>query len=514
MDVVPAVRAALIEQIGQQRFDRWFAADATFRMHQNRLSVIVSNAFYENWLRRNFRAQLETVAGQVCRRDVQVEFLVDPSRCNPSPSCDAAATASNVVSPAASAAVVPAAACSDAHPAISLATADSVSDKGQSASPKTPPTLSLVRSVQEPGCSSAEPPSTSQRATSSTRRRRFLRLDEFVVGESNKLAATSARMVCDEPGRYSPLFIHGPTGVGKTHLLEGIWGRIRNTRPQMRCVFLTAEQFTSYFLAALRGSGLPSFRRKYRDVDLLVIDDAQFFAGKRATSVEMLYTINTLLEMGRQIVVSADRPLSELRELGHDLIARLQSGMRCGIEPPDYNVRLGVLRRLANKTGQVFPEEVLEFVASRLKTHAWELSGAIHRLAATHEATGQPLSVEMAEKALAELLRQQERVVRLPDVEKAVCSVLGIDPKALQSNQKARHVSYPRMLAMWLARKHTRAALAEIGRYFGRRSHATVIAAQKKVAGWIDQQAPLRLADRDWNVEEAIRRVEEQLMTG
>ena len=252
---------------------------------------------------------------------------------------------------------------------------------------------------------------------------------------------------------------YGPTSVGKTHLLEGIWTAARQSHQRLTAVYLSAEQFTSHFLEALRGSGLPSFRRKYRGVGLLMIDDLQFFVGKRATQVELLHTIDTFLREGRQLVFAADRSPAELAELGPELTTRLSSGLVCRIEPPDYATRLGIVAPNGAADEAHVPAEVQDFVASQLTSHARELSGALCRLQATGQAMGRPISLAMAEEALADLIRHSGRVVRLADIEKAVCEVFGLEPASLQSDAKAKRVSHPRMLAMWLARKHTRAAL-------------------------------------------------------
>jgi len=316
------------------------------------------------------------------------------------------------------------------------------------------------------------------------------------------------------PGELSPLVFYGPTSVGKTHLLEGIWTETRRLNRSLAAVHLSAEEFTTGFLEALRGGGLPSFRRKYRGVELLIIDDLQFFAGKRATLVELLYTADTLLRSGGQLVFAADRSPAELVDLGPELVTRLESGMVCRIDPPDYQTRLGIIAGMSRRFGLVLPPDVAEFVASRLTNHARELSGALCRLQATSRASGQRITLSLAEEALAEMIRSSRRVVRLADIEKAVCRTLGIDESALQSQRTAQSVTHPRMLAMWLARKHTRNALAEIGQYFGRRSHSTVISAQKRVERWLAGGHSLKLADRTWDVDEAIRQVERCLKTG
>ena len=335
-----------------------------------------------------------------------------------------------------------------------------------------------------------------------------------MAGDANRLAIASAEMVVRQPGQLTPLMFYGPTSVGKTHLLEGIWTAARKSHGRLTTIYLSAEQFTSQFLEALRGSGLPSFRRKYRGVGVLMLDDLQFFVGKRATQVELLHTIDTFLREGRQLVFAADRSPAELPELGPELTTRLTSGLVCRIEPPDYATRLGILGQMARRMKLHVPADVQQFVASRLTSHARELSGALCRLQATSESLGRPISLAMAEEALADLIRHSGRAVRLPDIEKAVCEVFGLEPASLQSDVKGKRVSHPRMLAMWLARKHTRAALSEIGHFFGRRSHSTVVSAQKRVDGWMASGRPLDLAERHWPVDDAIRQVERRLAAG
>jgi chromosomal replication initiator protein len=282
-----------------------------------------------------------------------------------------------------------------------------------------------------------------------------------------------------------------------------------------QAVYLSAEQFTSLFLEALHGgTGLPSFRRKYRGVGLLLIDDVQFFAGKKATVLELLHTIDTLTREGRQLVLAADRAPAELTDLGPELINRLQGGLVCRIDPPDYETRLGIVRQMAIQLNVPAPDEVYAFIASHLTNNARELAGALKRLHVTSQAHQRSMTLSLAEDALSEMIRHGARSVRLADIERAVCQIFGLEADSLQSQRKGKHISHPRMLAMWLARKHTRSALAEIGHYFGRRSHSTVISAQKKVETWMAGKVEPGLTDSRLNIEDAIRRVEECLMVG
>jgi chromosomal replication initiator protein len=274
---------------------------------------------------------------------------------------------------------------------------------------------------------------------------------------------------------------------------------------------LTAEQFTSYFMGALHGSGLPSFRMKYRGVGLLAIDDIQFFAGKRATVVELLHTIDTLLREGKQVVLSADRPADQLMELGPELVARLQGGLSCPIEAPDFDTRLAVVNRLAVQLNIVVPAEVCAMLAGQITTHARALAGALRRLALASDALGRQINVALAEETLADLMTAPVRQLRLADIEAATCDVFSLEPNSLQSTERGKRVDCPRMLAMWLARKHTRAALSEIGQYFGRRSHSTVISASKKIDACLHEPSTLI---GNMRLDELVRRVEQRLGTG
>ena len=337
---------------------------------------------------------------------------------------------------------------------------------------------------------------------------------QLCVGPSNRMAYAAVEMAVGRPGEVSPLVIHGPSGVGKTHLLEAACERARELHPGSNAVCLSAEQFTTAFLQALHGGGLPGFRRTCRTADVLVIDELQFFVGKKATLLEVQQTLDALQRHGKQLILGCDRELDALPDLGGDFLTRLRGGMVARILAPDYDVRRGIVASVCSKRGLTVPDDVLHYIATSMTRHARELLGAVNRLEATALMLGVPISLGMAEESLADLVRSSARSVRLADIERAVCKAFGIETGSLQSSRRARTASHPRMLAMFLARKHTQAALSEIGTYFGRRSHSTVIAAQKAVGDWVAKGAPIRLADASWDVEEAIRRVEDMLRAG
>lgn len=505
-EIVTNLRAALAESLGQQSFELWFGAHTELAIDGCTLTVRVASDFFHDWLRRNFRAKIEACAAAVLGEGSAVQFVVDKALAKPHDAQQCSQVKDNGQA--------------DTEPesdrdATNAPLAIAVRENDRSAPERKRPSSRPSRSGSAQGVPAtlafhaAQVPGATAPA-----RRRFARLADFVVGPSNRLAHTSAQMTVERPGELSPLMVYGPTGVGKTHLLEGIWSAAMQSRIPGGAVYLTAEQFTSFFLEALRGSGLPNFRRKYRGVGLLLIDDLQFFAGKRATLVELLYTVGTLGEAGRQIVLAADRAPSEMPELGDELVHRLEGGMLCRIEQPEYETRRGITAGIAGQMQLDVPADVLDFIAAHVTSHPRALQGALHRLHATSLAHGCPIDLPLAREALAESIQRAARPVRMADIERAVCQVFGLEPRSLQSTRKAKEVSYPRMFAMWLARKHTRAALTEIGTYFGRRSHATVLSAQQKVNDWVSSRASVDLADRTWNAEEAIRALEDRLRTG
>jgi chromosomal replication initiator protein len=470
MEIVSAVRIALAGKVGQDRFELWFGAGTRLGYDGSVLRIGAPSRFFLEWIRGNFRRHIEGACCEVLGKCPAVEFHLDSTATEGDSESVQAVSGNGTAKPA--------------QPGPRVAAAEHRADHA--------------------------PPDPSAPLP----RRRFASLDTFVASEPNRLAVASAEMIVRQPGQITPLMFHGPTSVGKTHLLEGIWTAARKSQHRLSVVYLSAEQFTSYFLEALRGSGLPNFLRKYRGVGLLMIDDLQFLVGKRATQVELLHTVDTFLRDGRQLVFAADRSPAELPELGPELTTRLTGGLVCRLEPPDYATRLGIIGQMARRMKFQVPPEVQEFIATRLTNHPRELSGALCRLHATSHSLGRPISLAIAEEALAEMIRHNGRVVRLPDIEKAVCEVFGLEPASLQSDAKGKRVSHPRMLAMWLARRHTRAALSEIGHYFGRRSHSTVISAQKRVDGWMVSGHPLALAEQSWPVDDAIRQVERRLAAG
>jgi chromosomal replication initiator protein len=488
------LHAALRERVGHQRYAVWFEGNCRFVVDADAVVVISPSRFAEDVIRRGFGGDIESVVADVCGDHRSLVFQLADS---PVASNEAAAAS---MSPRATIKRSraerqrkkqhPIQRPEEMLPSASAASADDVVADGGASSKDVRP---------------APPP---------PKRRTLATLEGFVTGPSNRMARAAAEMVVSRPGEISPLVIHGASGTGKTHLLEGIVSLLRQKQPGLGVLLVPAEQFTTGFLQALHGGGLPGFRRSYRSVDILLVDDLQFFSGKRATAVELQQTIDALLRQGRQVVCTSDREPAQLEELGADLLGRLEGGMSVRIAAADFDVRRGIVAGLAARRGLVCDDAVIDYVATHLTRNARELAGGVNRLEATAHMLGLPVSIELAQEALADLVRAGGRSIRLADIERAVCSAFGLEPGSLQSARRSRTVNHLRMLAMFLARKHTPAALTEIGSYFGRRSHSTVIAARKTVASWLAARQSVQLGDATWESEEAVRRVEEILRAG
>jgi chromosomal replication initiator protein len=471
MEIVSAITRAIAERIGKDRFEMWLAG-STIRVENRSLLLGATEAFKLERIRRNFRGDVIAAAERVLGYEPGLVLAIDEA-------------ARKAAKEAAAGKEKNAAAVDQRQLELFAATAPAVDGEESASRPET--------------------------TAFKTLRRPFASLDALIVGDGNRVAHAAATSLLGRLGKVSPLLFYGPTGCGKTHLLEGIWSAARKSGQVRRVVYLTAEQFTTHFVEALKGAGLPSFRRKYRDVEILLIDDVQFFAGKRSTLVELLYTIDTLLQEGRQVVLAADRPPAELRFLGSDIATRLAGGLACGIEPADFATRESILRQMARKEGIDVPSDVLSHLAAQLAGDARQLAGGLHRLAAVSRAYERPITLELAQTALADVLQAARRAVRLPDIVGAVCHLFGMEPEQMNSPSRSPTVSHPRMLAMFLARKYTRAALSEISRFFCRKSHTTVLSAEETVQQWLSRGKTLALPQGNCRVEEALRRVEMQL---
>lgn len=357
---------------------------------------------------------------------------------------------------------------------------------------------------------------TAQAAVSPRRKfgRRGKSLSEFVVGESNELAMTAVERVVSEPGEVTPLYLHAGVGNGKSHLLEAIRMRLRKDAPHLQVVMLTAEQFANYFTQALGGKSLPSFRQRFRSVDVLLVDDVDFFDGKKGIQEEFLHTVKQFEEPGRQLIVTANRHPRLLTKTTDELTSRFASGLVCRLDKPGLETRLEIVRRHARRQGCQLPPATVAFVAEKFTNNGRELEGAVNILATWSQMTKKVVTASSARKLLSQLERDCMRFVRMADIELAICGLFGIAEEELKSKTRKQSIAQPRMLAMYLSRKLTQTPYSEIGAYYGGRNHSTVMSAEKKIDEQLSQDGLFQIASETWELKDLIETLKDRILAG
>jgi len=321
--------------------------------------------------------------------------------------------------------------------------------------------------------------------------------DDFVIGKSNELAAAAAHAVAQAPGKvYNPLFIYGDTGLGKTHLMQAVGHDILERKPDTRITFIGTEQFTNELVAAIQNRTTPDFRRRFRETDLLLVDDVHFLKGKEAMQEEFFHTFNALYEAGRQIVLTSDRPPSEIPGLEARLVSRFQWGMVADIEMPDLEHRIAILRTKARRDHLelTIPEDVVRFIAENVRSSVRELEGSIIKLLAYASLKHREITVEVARDALRDKLKAMEAsggsggpVLNTYAIQQAVAKEWGVTTEGLRSKTRTKNLTVPRQVAMHLMRELLGMQLVEIGAAFGGRDHSTVIHSIERVAAMMTE---------------------------
>jgi len=307
--------------------------------------------------------------------------------------------------------------------------------------------------------------------------------DSFVVGKSNELAYAAANRIAESKEvPFNPLFLHGGVGLGKTHLMHAIAHKVKADNPNRKIMYMSAEKFMYQFISAIRGKNTVDFKRQFRSVDLLMIDDVQFIANKESTQEEFFHTFNALVDNRRQVVISADRSPTDLAGIEERIRSRLGWGLVADIHPTDYELRLGILQTKSNNfEDTTIPREVLEFLAGKILSNVRELEGALNRVVAYSELTGQEVTVDMTRNVLQDLLRANDRKVTIDEIMRQVSDYYNLRMAEILSARRARDIARPRQVAMYLSKQMTSRSLPEIGRKFGGRDHTTVMHAVRKI---------------------------------
>ena len=461
-DVVAALGQAIAQRIGDKRYETWFKGNTRFTLEDGLLTVGVPNHHFQEFLEKRFANEVRAAAGEACGQPTEVRFSI--------------------------------------HPQLFQALRQAQAEVKH-------------REPTPPPRPHAKPATRQQAEPRAARTRRWHRLSDFVVGPCNRLAHSAAVSVVEAPAEgANPLVIHGPVGTGKTHLLEGIYAGLRRSNSSWRVCYVGAEEFTNRFVQAMRLGKLAAFRKYFRDCDALLLDDLNFLASKPATQEEFLHTFDSLQAEGRQIVVSCDCHPKLAGEFTPEVIDRLLSGGVWGLTPPDPQTRLDLLQWKALRDHLDMAAEVFPFLVGQLRGNVRELEGCLHSLKHFSRVTGRRIDLPMVREALGDLLRHSVKVFHLADIDRAAATALRLPAGALQSKKRDWAVSHPRMLAIFLARKHTSATYSEVGRHFGGRNHSTAVAAEKKVRTWLAKSADMVVGERRLGAKEAIELIERELL--
>ena len=401
-DRLSAVQKELAQRLGSQRYELWLGPHTSVEFSEGELAIGCPTQFECQWVRSRLHATLLACCKKVWDREVAIRYHVVSK-----------VEGSKVEGSKAEAAKA---------------------EGGR-------------RKMEGLAVEHASPPIHATRTPRPTPQNKST-FANFVVGKGNELARRTAQAVIEQPGHYGPLLLFGPPGVGKTHLCYAMLQQLRQSASRTHAIRLTAEQFTGEFLEALDRRSLPSFRQKYRAVDVLFIDDIQFLVGKRATLDEMLHTIDTLHERGRQVVLTCDRSPGDLQKVSTELVSRISGGLSIPLESPDFATRLGVVRQLSLRLKVSLDEEVICLIATQVAGSARQLAGAINRLVATSMAHKTTITLDLARTTLVEFVQQNTPAVRLADIQRAVCEVFGVEPASLKSTRqnpldcRATHVGH------------------------------------------------------------------------
>ena len=463
----------LEQAIGETRYEQWFAGQTVVSFSGDVVTIGVKSPFLIKWLRREFSEPALEAARECVGISAQVRFDVDPR------AMELAASA-----------VTQQPHCSGNKPGPANKT-----DAGTESVPA--------------------PRNQPEKKRLPPRRRRFARLDDFISGSCNRVALSMVDIICKQPGeQYNPLYLYGGVGVGKTHLAEGIHVRVRELHPELQVTYLTAEAFANFFIKALREKTLPAFRRRFRSIDVLIVDDIEFLNAKKGIQEEFCHTMQELLSYGRQVVIAGNRHPRMLTNVRPELTTRFLSGLVIRLEAPDLETRKEIVKDHAKRFKLNISEEAVNFVARKFTRNVRELIGAINCLQTYHHLSKRPVGITATREVLKDLERDCLQIIRASDIQHAVCELFGVQKEALLSSRRTRELSQPRMLAMYLTRQWTRSAYHEIGKQFGGRNHSTVISAEKKVKQMIEKGELLQVANRHWTAQEVVSMIEEQLQAG
>jgi chromosomal replication initiator protein len=447
--------AQLELELTPQQFSAWIKPLVPLDYENGKLRIAAPNRFKLDWVKTQFASRITALASQYWEAPIEVQFVLNPSLNPPRPrpaESSGAGASSTGASGTANGAGVP-----SVHPA-DVRTGD----------PVTPPAGNEY---------------ANQRGREQSRINTDLTFESFVTGKANQLARAAAIQVANNPGvSYNPLFFYGGVGLGKTHLIHAIGNQVMADQPGARIRYIHAEQYVRDVVTAYQRKGFDDFKHYYHSLDMLLIDDIQFFGGKSRTQEEFFYAFEALIAAKKQIIITSDTYPKEITGMDDRLISRFDSGLTVAIEPPELEMRVAILLKKAKSEGVTLSDDVAFFVAKHLRSNVRELEGALRKILAYSRFHGKDITIDIVKEALKDLLSVQNRQISVENIQKTVADFFNIKVADMYSKRRPANIARPRQIAMYLAKELTQKSLPEIGELFGGRDHTTVLHAVRKIA--------------------------------
>ena len=436
--------AQLELELTPQQFSAWIKPLVALDYEDGKLRIAAPNRFKLDWVKSQFANRITALAAQYWEAPVEVQFVLDPKNSAPKkPAATTNGTNYNDVRPA----------------------PDAPAQMGQS--------------MGQENLNIANSPRREQSRVNTD-----LTFDSFVTGKANQLARAAAIQVANNPGvSYNPLFFYGGVGLGKTHLIHAIGNQVMADNPNARIRYIHAEQYVRDVVTAYQRKGFDDFKHYYHSLDMLLIDDIQFFGGKSRTQEEFFYAFEALIAAKKQIIITSDTYPKEITGMDDRLISRFDSGLTVAIEPPELEMRVAILLKKAQSEGVSFSDDVAFFVAKHLRSNVRELEGALRKILAYSRFHGKDITIDVVKEALKDLLSVQNRQISVENIQKTVADFFNIKVADMYSKRRPANIARPRQIAMYLAKELTQKSLPEIGELFGGRDHTTVLHAVRKIAG-------------------------------
>ncbi|UCD54660.1 MAG: chromosomal replication initiator protein DnaA [Candidatus Omnitrophota bacterium] len=414
----------LKDEVGEQAFNAWFVPITPLSLSDNKLTLGVPNKFFREWVMERYTGLLNSSLTGITNKKIGVEFAVSSPQEPPAP--------------------------------------------------KSEPHKGWFRSVFPRQVGEVPPQETRLNSKYS--------FENFVVGPGNRFAHAACLAIAESPAKaYNPLFIYGGVGLGKTHLMYAMGNELIKKSAKTKILYISSEEFTNQLISAIQHRTTPKFRQRYRNVDVLLIDDIHFIAGKESTQEEFFHTFNSLYDAHKQIVMSSDRSPKEIRTLEKRLVSRFEWGLITDIQAPDFETRIAILRKKSEKETVYLPDELLFFLAENIKTNIRELEGALIRVVAYAKLMNKEITVGLAKEILKGMIIEGEKKINVELIQKKVAQYFDMGPQDMKGKKRTKTIAYPRQIAMYLSRDLTDLSLPEIGHFFGGRDHTTVIHACEKI---------------------------------